>query len=955
MGEESLNSNKKSLILVTRNTPVAVVVGAAGFIGSNLVEGLLKRGIQVIGVDDFSSGQRKNIEEASKNKHFHLIAASADNLEIEPERIDYIFIAAGAGWNISYILRLAKKYNSRIVFLSSIELYDKANEGDWSWFKSTEEKIARFSEEEGLNARIVRLSAVFGPRMNFQISDPAIRLIQAALKDELQKESVALDFSSRAIFIEDAIKLIVKSMLSGATARKIYDGVRLYPIKAAEIKQVLLDPLWHEKRNFEPSELPPWPTPNLEKTMKELSWKVEVRLVQGLKETLSYFKDNEIKVPELKVEQKVYQKKISPWVDLEEGGTKLKVKEEKKKEKEGSGKRKFFKPNLFVAVGGLIIFYAFFYPLVAFGWGVFNLRSNLNQAIDYLSKGQYDKSRQSVLSAKAGMEELKTALDGLQVVRKSGLFGDQFRGAERAVELTDLMTSSAVHAINGTEQLGSSLKSITGESSTSAKESLALSQVEFDQAYEDAGRTEVDFQNGDLNALVPFFFKDHFSSLHKRFSQYNTLLEKGRLATLLLPELVGVDGKKSYLVILQNNNELRPTGGVISSFAQVDFEGGKLKKIEASDTSTIDGKLPFHVEPPKEIKEDLGQKDWYLRDANWEADYPTAARQIEWFYNQETAKRLDGVIAMDLSAVEELLSVVGSLQVNDYGEQVTADNLFTKAIAHTEQSFTPGAQVKKSFLTALTNELFNKLFFLPNQNWSGIVSSLGRSLEGKHLLLYFGDRKIFAYLAAEDWVGAIPRQPAASNSLNLEDFLAPVEANLGVNQVNYYLERAYHLQTMVGKEGQITNRLKIDYTNRSPSDIWPGGSYKNRIRLLLPFGTKLNRASWGESDITSQLSTFSDYGRTSFSVLLNLAPSEHKALFLEYQLQTPLNFNGDVANYRLDVIKQPGTNKDRFDWQLSYPLNYRLIGDSSSKLAPQEYNLSTDLSSDRSFSVSFKR
>ncbi|MCL4366536.1 DUF4012 domain-containing protein [Patescibacteria group bacterium] len=424
----------------------------------------------------------------------------------------------------------------------------------------------------------------------------------------------------------------------------------------------------------------------------------------------------------------------------------------------------------------------------------------------------------------------------------------------------------------------------------------------------------------------------------------------------------GQVGKKDYLILLQNNMELRPAGGFIGSFAKVSFESGKLKKLVVNDIYAIDGQLKIHVEPPKEIKEDLGQKDWYLRDSNWEPDFPTSARQAEWFYTKETGERVEGVIALDVSAMEELLSAVGPLDLKDYQEKITSENLFERAVSHAELSFFPGSQAKKSFLTALTNELFNKVFFLPQQNWPGILGALGRSLDEKHISIYLNDPQLFSYLTSQNWVHTLPRASNAIESDSNQDFLSLVEANLGADKVNYYLDRNYKLETIIGKEGEIQHRLRINYTNRSPSDVFPGGGYKNRMRVYLPFGTKLTRALWAESDITKNVTGFVDYGRSGYSMLLTLAPKEQKTLVLDYVVPMKLKFTesgqsspAKQASYRLDIIKQPGTLRDPLAWTITYPINFQLISQQTKKIGPQEQTIQTDLSVDRSFEVEFKK
>ena len=85
----------------------------------------------------------------------------------------------------------------------------------------------------------------------------------------------------------------------------------------------------------------------------------------------------------------------------------------------------------------------------------------------------------------------------------------------------------------------------------------------------------------------------------------------------ILPEFLGTDGKRrEYLVLLQNEAELRPGGGFIGSLGFLSFEGGYLLNFEVKDVYEADGQLKGHVEPPEEIKTYLGEAGWYLRDAN---------------------------------------------------------------------------------------------------------------------------------------------------------------------------------------------------------------------------------------------------------------------------------------------------------------------------------------------------
>lgn len=935
--DETVNPiNQKTSISLSRNTPVALVVGAGSFLGSNLVDRLLDMGLQVVGLDDLRNGKKENLEEASKNKNFHLVISGTDSTDLDVSRLDYLYIIPGERWDLKNLLELFKKTSARCLLISSIKLYDsKANE--LQWLKSMEGRLAGFAQDHNLNARILRLGPLYGPRMEFEDDDPASRLIYASLKGDLQKETLVSDFSDRSLFISDGVELCIKSMLSGATALKIFDGVLPAPIKVTEIKQVLLDPVWYEQKGFEPSELPPWPTPNLEKTVRILNWHPKAKLVEALKQTLHYFKDRDIVLPEKKEELQAF-KELEP-------------------EEPPRPPKKIFKlpkNKIFFVLALLLIFYALLWPAISLGVGVLTFRAKLLQASQNLEKGEFEEARVNADQAKKAVTDARGIFNSLKPLQELGLFKDQFEAGDELSSLAATSADSARSAIEGVRLLYQGLKAVTGELNESPKEYFASSQVELARAYEGISLALVLTSDRDFLEKVPAFLMPRVDSLKERLLQYGELTKKAKAASAILPGIVALEGSKSYLILLQNNMELRPTGGFIGSFAVVNFQGGKLQTLKVNDVYAIDGELSIHVEPPKEIKEDLGQVNWYLRDANWEPDFPTSAKQIEWFYTKETGDKVWGVITLDISGMESLLSVLGPLDLPDYNETITQENLFERAVTHAEAGFFPGSQAKKSFLTALVNQTLNKIFFSSGQNWPGIVSSMGKSLEEKHMLVYLDDPKLFSYVVSQNWAGAMPR-PSGKKEALFQDFLSLNEANLGANKANYYLTRNYHLETIIGKDGEIRHRLKINYLNASPSDVWPAGKYKNRVRLYLPFGSKLVRVLWGETDITHLASNFADYGRSGYSFPLTLLPQEQKNLVLDYEIVGKLEFKDNKSSYRIDIIKQPGTLKEPLEWKLVYPINYKLEGAGEGEIGPQEQIISSDMSQDRSFEVSFTK
>ena len=875
MEDSANNIIDKNIIMLSRNTPVALVVGGAGFIGSYLVEELLSKKIQVIVVDDFSTGKKENLENAVKEKNFHLVNISAEDLKIDVPRLDYLFIVAGDKWDIRNILALAKEFGAKIAFVSSVNLYTHKDNQKIDWYRQNEAKVAKFATENDLNARIIRLACVYGPRMNFEADDAITRLIQAAISGELQKESDVVDFSSRALFVEDGVRLIIKSIFTGSTALKIFDGALLSPIKVSEIKQVLLDPIWYESRGFEPTELPPWPTPNLEKTMKVLNWKPHTTLVRSLQETISYFKDHEINVGR-------YVKEKPPNAEGDkkekEVGINSKTKEESKEIKSKVAS-KIYIPwgRAYTLLILLVIAYGLILPITKLGWGAYIYHTEVLEAQKHLKMGEYAQGVEKIKMVQESINQTRSFLLITDSLRESFL-KDQAAAVENYIKLVQLKVDVLEHSILGIEALTTNLRLVVGEGGGDLNSGYLKAQSELNLAQE--GLSKYKLQSSDLPINI----------------------DKARVMSMIAPSLTGLSSEKnqkSYLVLLQNNHQLRPGGGVIVSYLMVDFEKGKLKNMSSGEVSSLDQKLPSKVEPPIEIKSDLGKNEWLLKDASFEPDFPSSARQAEWFFVKETNLRIDGVWSLDFEALLRLSKVLGD------------------------------SKKDVNFSSKDLEQLFNKLFLVPGKNWSELAATLDQLSSEKHIMFYFSDPKLFSSIASQNLTGAIPRPKKEANE-DYRDFLYPVEANMMGEDLS--LQRKFNLETKINSSGQINHKLSLTYSNPSQNL-----KAKNRFKLYLPLGTKLENVLWGEEDITKEVKSFSDYGWAGYSVLLELGSGLTKKLVFDYQ---PPAFSGSQTNYYLNIVKQPGTLNDSLEWKL---------------IGVKEQNISTFFSADQTFSINLQK
>lgn len=1002
--EESANSSiNKTSISISRNRPVALIVNACTFLGSHLADYLLEKGIQVVAIDDLSIADKSRLQDAIKHKDFHLLNLPIDHDEVIEKvsklhfpRLDYGFFVTDItvpdiilGRGVVNFIEIAKQFKEgdeeiksikhgdrpRLVFTSSINLYARSVEGKDRVIKEAEVKFAKGIKHFKLNGRVVRLAEVFGPRMDLDSENPLSRLIVASINDKLDDEKISLNFSERSLYIEDAVKLLAKSVISGSTSNKIYDGSLLHPIRLSEIKELLLNPVWSEENNPSLTKLPSWPTPNLVKTMKELSWSAKTPILKALRETTAYFKERQSLVPQLEAPKQDF-KSAKSWsfagtqfLDKEEGAEESKNDKPKTKKMDEEGKsfdrevkenfkkspagktRKYFGALVLCA----ILIYGLIWPFVYLGYETFNIWNSLLVSRSLLEEGNFDKSEIEIRKAKKSISTLQEVMHGAGIVQKIPGVSGVFSKADQIFSIAEEGVDGILYATQGSRSLFETTKIISGQSREDPTKYYQDAQRDLDFASSKLSKVYASLGDPNLKQGMPGVLSGRVDELQTRVGYYQSIVDQAKSASVLMPKITALGGKKSYLVLIQNNLELRPTGGFIGSYAKLDFEDGRLANLKVDDIYNLDGALKDVIAPPADLKADLGIDRLYLRDSNFDPDFPTSGRLASFFYKKEAGEQVHGVIALDLKASGNLLDAVGGLDLPEYGEAVNGSNLFERAISHAEANFFPGSQAKRNYLTSLQTQLFNKIFYLSKQNWPAIIQAISKSLKEKHILIYLEDPALFSYLASSNWSGVFPRAGEVREG-ETNDFLAVIESNMGANKSNYYLQRKINLDVSFTKEGKVMHELKINYKNTSPTNVFPAGVYKNRIKIYTPLGTKLNKVLFGETDMTSQFVSFSDYGRTGFSSLIQVAPKEQKTLIVEYESSENLSFKDNVSLYQMQIFKQPGTMQDPLDFILTYPINFKLEqkpGEGS--LGVQEVKISTDMQTDRVFEFKIKK
>lgn len=420
----------------------------------------------------------------------------------------------------------------------------------------------------------------------------------------------------------------------------------------------------------------------------------------------------------------------------------------------------------------------------------------------------------------------------------------------------------------------------------------------------------------------------YLSSLQKKVPTLRQAILDSRELLPHFKSLGGFGQTRTYLILFQNNMELRPTGGFIGSFGLATAREGKLINFEVNDVYAADGQLKGHVDPPAPIREVLGEAGWTLRDSNWDPDFPTSASRAQWFLEKEIGRTVDGTIAVTLNLAQELLKVTGPLKLLDYQEEVTSENLYERAQYRAEANFFPGSTQKKDYLGAVARALFAKLKNPSPGQALQLVEVLRNAVAKKDTQVYFTDPELQAAFSKLSWTGEVREAVSCPVTNCTTDSLFLVDSNLGVNKANYFLKRKIIEQIVVSAEGEIGHELSATFQNSATSDRWPAGRYRSYVRFYLPLGTKVDQVSLknpstGVVEKLPGVDETEEHGKFILGFPFEVPIQEVREIILSYKAATKVDLS-QGGSFVLFLQKQAGTIGDPYEVAISFPPNVKI-------------------------------
>lgn len=363
------------------------------------------------------------------------------------------------------------------------------------------------------------------------------------------------------------------------------------------------------------------------------------------------------------------------------------------------------------------------------------------------------------------------------------------------------------------------------------------------------------------------------------------------------------------LVIVQDENELRGSGGFLNTVIQITLINNKITDYQVEPALRIDKLIDGRVEPPKIIITALGQNNWFFRDTNLNGSFPETAAQVAWFYNRFKSTPVAGVLAVNSSFFKSLLKDLGPLTLAN-GQMVAADNL---PILLSSLTVDP----QNDILTSLSESFMAKLKlgeipFIP------LARALSKEIEDRNLSLWFDSTDLESSVPQEivQKPEVIPCHPQLYVFDCKQNLIYLNENNLSINKLNLYLRRDQSHQVEISNTGEVAYNLSYQYTYPIPAPNNLNQAYNAYYQLYLSPWIKLKTILLDEKElplnqISESLTGVRKYDfylpqtiNQSHNLNLNLVSSLSKSQ------QTP---------FSVYFQKQPGTN-DSLKFELKFPV-----------------------------------
>ena len=382
----------------------------------------------------------------------------------------------------------------------------------------------------------------------------------------------------------------------------------------------------------------------------------------------------------------------------------------------------------------------------------------------------------------------------------------------------------------------------------------------------------------------------------------------------LAPAMLGHDGDRNYLLLFQNNAELRAGGGIPGAVALLQVDDGHISLRRAGRRASYFGHFEQPVLPLDADTESLygSITGEYMQDVTLTPRFDVSAQLAREMWKQKFGEQVDGVLAIDPVTLSYILRATGPVQLPT-GDTLTSDNAVKLLLSDVYAKYTdPTAQ--DAFFAAAASSVFEKVSSGSFDTKQFIAALTQGTSEGR-LRLWSADQGEQRQIDDTAVAGSLPSATKATRQFG-------VYLNDGTgSKMDYYLDKTVAVGSSIcRKDGRPTSVVQVTIKNTAPADaatslpeyVTGGGSFgtePGKIKTLVAVYAPTNALYLGSSQDGKQVGvqTTSDGGHPVAQLQTLLAPGESTTFRVAFLGEAKF------ANAGVQAVSTPGVRQGKVE------------------------------------------
>lgn len=469
-----------------------------------------------------------------------------------------------------------------------------------------------------------------------------------------------------------------------------------------------------------------------------------------------------------------------------------------------------------------------------------------------------------------------------------------------------------------------------------------------------------------IPAIGKYDYKDELIAAQQLGKEFPQLSEEFKAVSRVIPDLIGADKPANYLLIFQNEKEMRASGGILTAFGQMVVDKGEMKKVSANDMWDLFRDLnQYRIYP--NIRNTNGQR--FLMTFGYRCGNETTRPQDSGIFpdQQQTISRFrefydraanhavlkkkypqyEHVVTLNTLIISDLVKFVEPVEIKELKLTVTSENMakvITEYLNNGDNKV--GTSDRKDFMSLMADAIEAKLSSLSAKDLPEIVRAFLYNIQARHIAFYSKKSDIQAYFKEMEMLGTMQRAESYKDG----DYFMHSEAQYCSLKSNMHVKNEVHMTINIQNDGTVKKSTAIKWWNPAFADsvarfiIDPSGQYPYTpwSRMVVLPGT-----TFVASDAKSRSGKFNYTPKQYMDNEIGGYVLEHVIFFkhvrkrgediktmtytTNYNAPSSIKYTQDKG-YSLLLVKHPGKKEEKYYITINY----------KGKAAKYEYVLSRD-------------